>query len=99
MNTLLTKEEKDIEKNAHLLKSASIEKKHLVEEIIIKAKKNQTISLRLSEFDLNILKNRAEQAGIPYQTMISMIIHKYVTDQFYDKDEFRKIISNLQYTL
>ena len=63
----LTPEEREIEKNAHQLRSVSAEKRRRVEGIIDdRARKNQAISLRLSEFDLEMLKKRAEQEGLPY---------------------------------
>ncbi|MBA7552555.1 hypothetical protein ES705_45123 [subsurface metagenome] len=43
-----------------------------------------------------MVKKRAEQEGLSYQTLITVIIHKYVTDQFYDKDEIRKVLAGIQ---
>ena len=37
------------------------------------------VSLRIPRGDLTRLKSRALQEGIPYQTLINSIIHKYVT--------------------
>ena len=37
------------------------------------------VSLRIPKGDLTRLKSRALQEGIPYQTLINSIIHKYVT--------------------
>jgi len=48
----LIPEEKEIEKNAHHLRSVSAEKRTRIESIIDRSRKNQAISLRLSEFDL-----------------------------------------------
>lgn len=39
---------------------------------------NKRISVHLSEKDLNSLKARSLEEGIPYQTMVSGIIHKYL---------------------
>ena len=39
----------------------------------------EKISLRVSKADLARLKSRALQEGIPYQTLINSIIHKYVS--------------------
>jgi predicted DNA binding CopG/RHH family protein len=39
----------------------------------------EKISLRIPRTDLARLKSRAMQEGIPYQTLINSIIHKYVT--------------------
>ena len=92
----LTPEEREIEKNAHQLRSVSAAKRKRVEGIIDHARKNHAISLRLSAFDLEMLKKRAEQEGLPYQTLINMIIHKFVTDQLYDKEELRKVLAGIQ---
>ncbi len=42
--------------------------------------------------DLEQLKLKAEHEGIPYQTLISSILHKFVTDQLIDKKSIIKII-------
>jgi CopG antitoxin of type II toxin-antitoxin system len=38
------------------------------------------ISLRIPRRDLTRLKSRALQEGIPYQTLINALIHRYVSD-------------------
>jgi predicted DNA binding CopG/RHH family protein len=38
------------------------------------------ISLRVPKRDLTRLKSRALQEGIPYQTLIIALIHRYVSD-------------------
>jgi predicted DNA binding CopG/RHH family protein len=38
------------------------------------------ISLRVPKRDLTRLKSRALQEGIPYQTLINALIHRYVSD-------------------
>jgi len=42
-------------------------------------RKEGRINIRLSKADLNSLKRKAVQEGIPYQTMISSILHKFVS--------------------
>ena len=41
--------------------------------------KNKRINIRLSDMDLNRLKSRAIREGIPYQTLVSSVIHKFVS--------------------
>ena len=41
--------------------------------------KDQRINIRLSSSDLQALRTRALQEGIPYQTLISSVLHKYVS--------------------
>lgn len=42
-------------------------------------KKNKKINIRISDWDYNKIKIRAVHEGLPYQTLVSSIIHKYVT--------------------
>ena len=41
--------------------------------------KDQRINIRLSRSDLQAIRTRALQEGIPYQTLISSVLHKYVS--------------------
>jgi predicted DNA binding CopG/RHH family protein len=41
--------------------------------------KDKRITMRLSSMDLESIQSRAIEEGIPYQTLISSVIHKYVT--------------------
>jgi predicted DNA binding CopG/RHH family protein len=41
--------------------------------------KDQRINIRLSSPDLQALRARALQEGIPYQTLISSVLHKYIS--------------------
>ena len=40
--------------------------------------KNKKINIRMSDWDYNNIKLRAVQEGLPYQTLVSSIIHKYL---------------------
>lgn len=48
-------------------------------------RKDKRINIRISEKDLTNLQKKALQEGLPYQTLISSILHKYVTGQFKEK--------------
>jgi predicted DNA binding CopG/RHH family protein len=41
--------------------------------------KNRKINIRLTDWDYNKIKVRAVQEGLPYQTLVSSVIHKYLT--------------------
>ena len=41
-------------------------------------KKDKRLNIRISERDLNELQKKAVGEGLPYQTFVSSIIHKYV---------------------
>jgi len=41
--------------------------------------KNQNINIRMTESDLDSYRAKAIAEGIPYQTLISSILHKYLS--------------------
>ena len=41
--------------------------------------KSKNINIRISESDLGKIKSIAAQKGIPYQTMLTSVIHQYST--------------------
>ena len=40
-------------------------------------KKSKHISVRISEYDLLKIKEKAIETGIPYQTLIGSVLHQY----------------------
>jgi predicted DNA binding CopG/RHH family protein len=48
-------------------------------------KKDARINIRLSSRDLRALQVRALQEGMPYQTLVSSVLHKFVDGQLIDK--------------
>jgi len=42
-------------------------------------KKNRKINIRISENDLSAIQRRAAREGIPYQTLIGSVLHKYAS--------------------
>ena len=42
-------------------------------------KKDRRVNIRISQVDLQDLRIRAFEEGLPYQTLISSVLHKYVT--------------------
>lgn len=47
-------------------------------------KKNARINIRISSKDLRSLQKRALAEGIPYQTLISSVLHKYAEGRIPD---------------
>ena len=47
----------------------------------IKNEKKKAISLRLSENDIYELKKKALENSIPYQNLVQMLIHQFVTNK------------------
>ena len=54
-------------------------------------RKDKRINIRISERDLELIQRRALEEGIPYQTLISGLIHKYINGKLVDKET--KILS------
>ncbi|NTU53455.1 MAG: antitoxin [Chlorobiaceae bacterium] len=48
-------------------------------------KKDTRINIRLTSRDLRALQVRAMQEGVPYQTFVSSVLHKYANGQFIEK--------------
>jgi predicted DNA binding CopG/RHH family protein len=44
-------------------------------------KKSHPLSLRIPDADLEAIQIRAAKEGIPYQTLIKSILHKFATNQ------------------
>ncbi|MCD6186829.1 MAG: hypothetical protein J7K09_01590 [Desulfuromusa sp.] len=96
MKQKLDQYEKEIEENISQFKLIGSSKKMLIEGIIDKANEKKSISLRLKSNDLELLKRRAESEGLPYQTLLSSIVHKYVSDQLVDKRSILKTLEILK---
>lgn len=95
MKYKLTKEESDIEKAVNSLQPVRGNKRKKIESILKHVGKNKSISLRIPSHDLSKLKEKAQSEGIPYQTLIGSILHKYITNQLYEKNEILKSIQIL----
>ena len=48
-------------------------------------KKDARINIRLASRDLRALQARALKEGIPYQTLVSSVLHKFVDGQLIEK--------------
>ena len=47
----------------------------------IKHQKKKAISIRVSENDIYELKKKALESGVPYQNIIQMLIHQFVSNK------------------
>ena len=91
MKTKLDKYEKDIlesyendewievpDKNEEIKRYAGYAKATL--------KKDKRVNIRISKKDLEHIQRKAIEEGIPYQTLISSIIHKYNTGKLVENN-------------
>ena len=51
------------------------------------ARKDARINIRLSTKDLRALQSRALREGVPYQTLVASVLHKYVDGQLVEKGD------------
>ena len=49
-------------------------------------KKDKRVNIRISSKDLMAIQKKALEEGIPYQTLISSVLHKYVSGRLADKE-------------
>jgi predicted DNA binding CopG/RHH family protein len=49
------------------------------------SKKSERVTINLTKKDLTDLKIKASVEGLPYQTLIGSVLHKYVTGKLVEK--------------
>ena len=81
--TPIDQEEKDVMESIergewHSVKNINQEKKKAILAARNTLKKDKRINLRLTQKDYHQIQIRAIEEGIPYQTLISSIVHKYL---------------------
>ena len=97
MKVKLDKYENEIEENAETYRAISKDKKNRINSLIEEARKTKNINIRISEYDLEKLREKSAKEGLPYQTLISSIIHKYVSDQLVDEKDIIKSVQLLRF--
>ena len=83
MKTRLTKEEKETLKSFEKgewvpVPDLSRRRKELMRYARNTLKKDKRLNIRISERDLIELQRKAVREGLPYQTFVSSIIHKFI---------------------
>jgi len=82
--TVLDKDEEELiaeyERGAFRpVKNQDMARKAAMEAARRYTRKDARINIRLSTADLEMLKRRAAEEGLPYQSLIASILHKYVS--------------------
>lgn len=88
----LDEEEQQIEDSAEQFVPVEGEERKQIEDIITRSRKNKNVNIRVSEQDLTQIRMKADREGIPYQTLISSVLHKYVNDQLVDEQQVIKTL-------
>ncbi len=57
-------------------------------------KKDKRVNIRISSMVLDEIQTRAIEDGMPYQTLISSILHRFVTGRLIEKQRSNKSLEN-----
>ena len=98
----LSKEEKEILKDFEAGEFKSVltpkRKKAIQAAAEETFKKDKRINIRISSRDLESLQRRALEEGIPYQTLVSSVLHKYVSGSLRDVTANKALNKDVQKT-
>lgn len=62
------------------------EAKRYQEAARVTLKKNKRVNIRMTERDLIQIQKKAIDEGLPYQTLISSVLHKYINGHLIEKN-------------
>jgi predicted DNA binding CopG/RHH family protein len=85
LETFEAGEWQSVKEPARLQELQGYAKAALAKPLETRIAKDKRITLRLSSIDLESIQTIAVEEGIPYQTLISSILHKYVTGRLVDQ--------------
>ena len=88
--------EQEIEDNIEKFVPVTGKEKQHIERIIEAARKNVTISLRINNYELDKIKEKADRSGLSCQAFITSILHKYLKGELFDKGEVIKTFNMLK---
>jgi len=100
-NFKLSAEEKKMEseiENGGWTSEADSEINRLRSEMVDAASnqsKEARVNLRLNPDDVEKIRVKAKREGIPYQTLIGSVLHKYATDQLLDEKAIEAVVRRL----
>jgi predicted DNA binding CopG/RHH family protein len=84
--------EKELEKNADKSRPLTQAERKRLEAALGNSRKNRNVNIRISEHDLYGLRRKASEEGVPYQTLISSILHKFVNNRYVEEDQIMKTV-------
>ena len=90
MSERLDKEEREILENfergqLHSRPDAAAEIEHAKRAARNTFNKTKRVNLRVTERDFELVHLKAREEGIPYQTLLSSVIHKYLSGRLTEK--------------
>tara|TARA_R110000868_G_scaffold383186_1_gene649979 strand:+ start:534 stop:857 length:324 start_codon:yes stop_codon:yes gene_type:complete len=95
LNPDLDKYEQEIEDNVDTDKHLPVKEKarelaklkSAAQESVNKRSKEKRISIRVFAQDLERIKEIAEEEGLPYQTLVTSVLHKFSTGRLVPKEQ------------
>ncbi len=87
----LDEEERDLAKalkniNIHTISKPTEERQKIFKNAAREFKKKETkMNIRIDEFELEKIKEYADNEGLKYQAFIKSVVHRYITGQLVDK--------------
>ena len=90
MKSKLDRYEREIEKSAESYRPVSKKELQEIEGVLDRIRKTRNVNIRISEMVLEELKKRSQEEGIPFQTLISSVLYKFVTNRLVDEKSIRK---------
>ena len=86
----LSKQEKEIVESVerddwHSVRGVKKQIKRYQDYARATVRKDKRVNIRMSEKDLIYLQKKAMEEGLPYQTLISSVLHRYVNGRLVDK--------------
>lgn len=61
-------------------------------DYVERSQKSERTNIRIPHEDLALIRQTAARMGMPYQTLIGSVLHRFVTNQLVDVEEAMKII-------
>ncbi len=69
-------------------------RKRVIQAAKATANKTERMNIRMSKADMESLKLAASREGLPYQSPVASILHKYTAGMLVDINEARKVLQS-----
>ena len=97
----LTKEEKEIEQSldgGQWVEAADPLKQEIVQAAkygVSSRKREARVNIRLMQGTVELIRHKAEEEGLGYQTLMSSVLHKYAIGRLVEKNMIDDVISKI----
>lgn len=58
-------------------------------------KREARVNIRLNQDDVDLIRSRADEEGLGYQTLMSSVLHKYATGRLVEKNMLDKVATEI----